>query len=160
MKLLVNSMNNDLTAPWQIFDEAGNAVLDVRPTEQADSVALELIDQDGKHISRLSCRLSAWKPFVDVTVRSKLVGRVVRRFDLQGSSFQFDGINWHTEGDADSYDFGIFNHEYKVAEVALQAFEETDCIQLDVANKRNLLPAICMLLTVELIMIAEQRKTS
>ena len=80
----------------------------------------------------------------------KHAGKVTQRYALEGTRIHFDGLNWYTVGDTGQLDYTVIEHEKAIASVGSESFGGVDHICLTIQSKRRILPAIAMVLAVQM----------
>ena len=138
-----------------IRDESERDVLSAEGELFSLGAKLHVFDSTGREIALIHQQLLSWRPRYRIEINGREIGHVVRRFALIGSRFDFDGPGWFAEGSFGSHDFTVFDHERIVMTVRKTWFSWGDSYELDITGKDDILPAICVLLAIDLSIAAE-----
>jgi len=142
-----------------VRDEAERDVLAAEGELFSLGAKLHVFDLSGKEIGFIHQQLLGWRPRYRVEINGRQVGFVVRRFALVGSRFDFDGLGWVAEGSFGSHDFTVYDQERVVMTVRKAWFSWGDSYELDIRAKEEIVPAICLLLAIDLALALDSKSS-
>lgn len=155
MKFYVRQQPFSWKTRFSIRDEAERDVLAAEGELLSLGARLHLFDSTGKAIGVIQQQILGWRPRYRVEINGRQIGFVVRRFALIGSRFDFDGLGWVAEGSFGAHDFTVYDQERVVMTVRKAWFSWGDSYELDIRAKEEIVPAIGLLLAIDLALAAD-----
>lgn len=155
MKFYIKQQPFSWRERFYIRDEFERDILAAESELFSLGAKLHIFDTAGKEIGLIHQQQLSWRPRYRVELNGRLAGQVVRRFALIGSRYDFDGPGWLAEGSFGSHEFVVYDKERTVMTVRKAWFTWGDSYELEIASKEDILPAICLLLAIDLSIAAE-----
>jgi uncharacterized protein YxjI len=141
-----------------IRDEAEKDILSVEGEIFTWGAKLHIFDQKGQEIAFIRQQVLSWRPRFYIEINGREIGCVIQRFALIGTRFDVDGLGWAAEGTFGSHDFTLFDKERIVMSVRKAWFTWGDSYELDIPKKEEVLPAICILLAIDMAIEAANNR--
>jgi uncharacterized protein YxjI len=138
-----------------IRDESDRDLLSAEGEFISLGAKLHVYDGSNRAIALIQQQLLSWRPRYRVEINGHETGSVVRRFALIGSRYDFDGPGWVAEGSFGSHAFTLYDRERVVMTVRKAWFSWGDSYELDIPVREEILPAVCVLLAIDLSLAAE-----
>jgi uncharacterized protein YxjI len=157
MKFYLKRQPFKLGERFSIRDETDKDVLAVEGERFDCGSRLRVFDHRGKEIASVRQQILGWQPSCQIEINGKLIGSVVRRFAFIGTRFEVDGPDWVADGDFEAHEFIVTEDERTLMTVRQSEFTWGDSVELSIASRDKILPAVCVLLAIDLAIDASQR---
>ena len=149
MKLLFKQKMFSWFDSYDILDKEGNTVYTVKG-QLAWGHCLKIFDAEGYEIGTVQERVLSFLPKFEIYLRNQYVGCITKEFSFLKPKFNIDYNGWYIEGDFFGWDYNVYDMTGKcVAEVSKQLFNWTDTYVIDVANSRDALGALMLVLAID-----------
>ena len=133
---------------YDIFDENGETVYTVEG-QLSWGHRLHILDSRGEHIATVKQKIFTLMPGFELYVGEELIGTLEKEFSLFKPRYYIDFNGWQIEGDFFEWDYSILEGEHTVATVSKELFNWTDTYAIDVADPRNALYALMVVLAID-----------
>ena len=111
---------------------------------------LHILDPQGRHIATVQQKVLTFLPKFDMYVGEEYVGSIQKEFTLLRPSFDLDCNGWRVEGSFMEWDYAILDGAGRqVAAVSKELFHWTDTYVIDVADQRDALYALMVVLAID-----------
>ena len=149
MKLLFKQRFFSWFDSYDIFNEAGDTVYVVKG-QLAWGHCLKIFDGAGNELGLVKQKLFNWLPTFEMYLQGQYLGRIKREFTLFRPRYAIDCNGWQVEGDFFEWDYIIRNAAgQEVATVTKELFNWTDTYSIDVADPRDGLCALMLVLAID-----------
>ncbi len=149
MKLLFKQRMFSWFDSYDIYDEAGNTLYEVKG-QLSWGHCLKIFDAAGRELGMVQQRVLTFLPAFDIYMHDEFVGSIKKEFTFFMPAYDIDFMGWHVEGDFLEWDYEITNGAGQcVATVSKQLFNWTDTYIIDVANPRDALAALMLVLAID-----------
>lgn len=111
---------------------------------------LHILDPMGQHIATVKQRVLTFLPKFDLYVRETCVGTICKEFAFLRPAFTLDFNGWQVSGSFMEWDYTITDAEGRqVATVSKELFHWTDTYVIDVAEEKDALYALMVVLAID-----------
>ena len=111
---------------------------------------LHILDPQGRHIATVQQKVLTFLPKFDMYVGEEYVGSIRKEFTLLRPAFDLDYNGWRVEGSFMEWDYAILDGAGRqVAAVSKELFHWTDTYVIDVADQRDALYALMVVLAID-----------
>lgn len=111
---------------------------------------LHILDPQGRHIATVQQQVLTFLPKFDMYVGDEYVGTIRKEFTFLRPSFNLDYNGWRVEGSFMEWDYAIVDGSgSQVAAVSKELFHWTDTYVIDVADERDTLYALMVVLAID-----------
>ena len=111
---------------------------------------LHILDPQGRHIATVQQQVFTFLPKFDMYVGDEYVGTIRKEFTFLRPSFNLDYNGWRVEGSFMEWDYTILDGTGRqVAAVSKELFHWTDTYVIDVADQRDALYALMVVLAID-----------
>ena len=111
---------------------------------------LHILDPQGRHIAIVQQQVFTFLPKFDMYVGDEYVGTIRKEFTFLRPSFNLDYNGWRVEGSFMEWDYTILDGTGRqVAAVSKELFHWTDTYVIDVADERDALYALMVVLAID-----------
>jgi uncharacterized protein YxjI len=109
-----------------------------------------IADRNGNLVGRLEQRIFTFLPKFDIYVGNQMIGTVEKEFTLFRPSFYLDFRGWRVDGNFFEWDYSITDGTGNtVARIEKQLFRFTDTYLIDIADDRDALIALMVVLAID-----------
>ena len=111
---------------------------------------LHILDPQGRHIATVQQQVFTLLPKFDMYVGEECVGTIRKEFTFLRPAFTLDYNGWRVEGSFMEWDYTIVDGAGRqVAAVSKELFHWTDTYVIDVADERDALYALMVVLAID-----------
>lgn len=133
---------------YDIYDEDGNTVFTVEG-KLSWGHCLHIKDAYGNHIGTLQERIFTFLPQFEIYINDRYVGCIKKEFTFFKPQFTIDCNGWQVNGQWMEWDYTIVDGPRKVAAISKELFHWTDTYVIDVADPRDALGALLVVLAID-----------
>ena len=148
MKLLFKQRAFTWFDSYDIFDEAGNTVYTVQG-RLAWGHKLEISDAAGNYLGQVRQEVLTFRPRFSLFIGENCVGQLRKEFALFKPVFTLDCNGWEIEGNFWEWDYRVTEGSRIVMTVSKELFHWTDTYQMDIADPRDALPCLMIVLAID-----------
>lgn len=149
MKLLFKQRMFSWFDSYDIYDEGGKTLYTVKG-ELSWGHCLRIFDQNGNELGMVKERVLTFLPLFEIYMNGQLAGTIKKEFTFFTPAFEIDFMHWHVEGDFFEWDYRIMaKNGQQVASVSKQLFNLTDTYIIDVAEAKDALGALMLVLAID-----------
>ena len=149
MKLLFKQRMFSWFDSYDIYDEAGNTVYEVKG-ELAWGHLLRIYDANGVEVGYIKEKVFTWLPKFEMYVGDTYLGCICKDFSFFKPKFNIDCNGWSIDGDWFEWDYAIRNYNgEEIATVSKEIWHWTDTYIIDVRNSGDALCALMLVLAID-----------
>ncbi len=148
MKLLFKQRAFTWFDSYDIFDEAGDTVYTVQG-RLAWGHRLEISDAAGNYLGQVRQEVLTFRPRVALFSGENCVGQLRKEFALFKPVFTLDCNGWEIEGNFWEWDYRVTEGSRIVMTVSKELFHWTDTYQMDIADPRDALLCLMIVLAID-----------
>ena len=148
MKLLFKQRAFTWFDSYDIFDEAGNTVYTVQG-RLAWGHRLEISDAAGNYLGQVRQEVLTFRPRFSLFIGENCVGQLRKEFALFKPVFTLDCNGWEIEGNFLEWDYRVTEGSRIVMTVSKELFHWTDTYQMDIADPRDALLCLMIVLAID-----------
>lgn len=149
MKLLFRQRFFSWLDSYDIYDEAGQTRYTVKG-QLSWGHCLKIFDASGQEIGMVKERILTFLPKFELYLQGRYVGSVCREFSFFRPRYHIDCNGWQVEGNFMEWDYEILDPTgTHVAAISKELFHWTDTYVIDVANERDALCALMLVLAID-----------
>lgn len=149
MKLLFKQRFFSWFDSYDIFDEAGNTVYTVEG-QLSWGHRLHILDRTGRHIGTVQQKVLTLLPRFELYENDVLIGTLQKELTFFKPRYDLDCNGWEIEGDFFEWDYTIFEAGGRAAAtVSKELFNWTDTYSIDVADPKDALRALMVVLAID-----------
>ena len=148
MKLLFKQRAFTWFDSYDIFDEAGDTVYTVQGC-LAWGHRLEISDAAGNYLGQVRQEVLTFRPRFSLFIGENCVGQLRKEFALFKPVFTLDCNGWEIEGNFWEWDYRVTEGSRIVMTVSKELFHWTDTYQMDIADPRDALLCLMIVLAID-----------
>ena len=148
MKLLFKQRAFTWFDSYDIFDEAGDTVYTVQG-RLAWGHRLEISDAAGNYLGQVRQEVLTFRPRFSPFIGENCVGQLRKEFALFKPVFTLDCNGWEIEGNFWEWDYRVTEGSRIVMTVSKELFHWTDTYQMDIADPRDALLCLMIVLAID-----------
>lgn len=148
MKLLFKQRAFTWFDSYDIFDEAGDTVYTVQG-RLAWGHRLEISDAAGNYLGQVRQEVLTFRPRFSLFIGENCVGQLRKEFALFKPVFTLDCNGWEIEGNFWEWDYRVTEGSQIVMTVSKELFHWTDTYQMDIADPRDALLCLMIVLAID-----------
>ena len=149
MKLLFRQRFFSWFDSYDIYDEAGETVYTVKG-QLSWGHCLKIFDVYGNEVGTVQERVLTFLPKFELYLGQQYAGCISKEFSFLTPRYNIDFNGWEVEGNFLEWDYTISNaFGQEIAYVSKELFHMTDTYVIDVANPRDALCALMLVLAID-----------
>lgn len=149
MKLLFKQRFFSWFDSYDIYGEQGETLYTVEG-KLSWGHCLHILDSRGEHIATVQERVLTLLPKFELYVGETCLGTIQKEFTFLRPRFHMDFKGWQVEGNFMEWDYTIVDREGRTAAaVSKELFHWTDTYVIDVADPRDALCALMVVLAID-----------
>lgn len=134
---------------YDIFDEEENIVYKVKG-QFSWGHCLKIFDKKGNEVGKVKQKVFAWYPRFDFYKNGEHIGFISRVFSPFKPKYHIDYNDWDVVGNWIEWDYDIINESgARIAGISKEIFKLTDTYVIDVANPKDALCALMIVLSID-----------
>lgn len=134
---------------YDIYDEAGNTVYTVEG-KLSWGHCLHILDDCGSHIGTVQERVFTFLPKFELYEGEAYIGCIQKEFTFFAPRFDIDCNGWQVQGSFMEWDYTVTEPcGAPVATITKELFNWTDTYVIDVADPRNALRVLMLVLAID-----------
>jgi len=156
MKLLFKQRLFAWLDSYDIYDENQNTVFTVKGV-LAFKHCFKIYDADGNEVGMIRERvMTFFCPRFDLIIDGAEAGGIVKEFTFFKPKFTLEFRNWQIEGDWLQWNYQIQSPGKVIAAITKQPFNWTDTYQIDVADPRDALAALMVVIAIDAVKCSQK----
>lgn len=149
MKLLFKQRMFSWFDSYDIYNQAGETVYTVKG-QFSWGHCLRIYDACDRYVGTVKQRVWSFMPRFEMYIGEQYVGCISKELSFFRPRYNIDCNGWHVEGDFFEWDYQILDPAgYAVATVSKELFNWTDTYSIDVAEPRDALCALMLVLAID-----------
>ena len=148
MKLLFKQRAFTWFDSYDIFDEAWDSVYSVQGRLDWGH-RLEISDAAGNYLGQVRQEVLTFRPRFSLFIGENCVGQLRKEFALFKPVFTLDCNGWEIEGNFWEWDYRVTEGSRIVMTVSKELFHWTDTYQMDIADPRDALLCLMIVLAID-----------
>jgi uncharacterized protein YxjI len=149
MKLLFKQRFFSWLDSYDIYDEAGRPVYTVKG-QLSWGHCLKIFDAQGRPLGSIQERILTFLPKFEMYLGDDYIGCISKEFSLFHPRYHIECNGWQVDGDWLEWDYQITDRTGRpVATVSKELFNWTDTYVIDVADPRDALCALMLVLAID-----------
>ncbi|MBQ2245181.1 MAG: LURP-one-related family protein [Oscillospiraceae bacterium] len=149
MKLLFKQRFFSWLDSYDIYDEAGRPVYTVKG-QLSWGHCLKIFDAQGRPLGSIQERILTFLPKFEMYLGDDYIGCISKEFSLFRPRYHIECNGWQVDGDWLEWDYQITDRTGRpVATVSKELFNWTDTYVIDVADPRDALCALMLVLAID-----------
>lgn len=149
MKLLFQQRMFSWFDSYDIYYENGETAYTVKG-QLSWGHCLKIYDPQGYEVGTVKEKVLAFLPRFEVYLGDRYLGMIRKEFTLFVSQFTIDFLGWQVDGGFLEWDYTVRSREGQtVAVISKELFHWTDTYVIDVADPRDALPALMLVLAID-----------
>lgn len=160
MKLCIRQQVFSWKDKFSIFDEQGQTRYTVEGELFSFGKKLHLYDLDGREAAFLQQKVMSFTPRFFVYIDGREVAEIVKKLTFLRPKYEIEGLGWQIEGDFWDHDYRITRSGLTIVTIRKQWLTWGDCYELDVADPRDEITALAVVLAIDAALAASQSSGS
>lgn len=148
MKLLFRQRFFSWLDSYDIYDEQGNTCYTVQG-QLSFGHCLHILDRNGRHIATVREKVLSFQPHFELELGGRRIGSIHKEFTLFKPRYVLDFNGWCVQGDFMEWDYIISAGGRRIAAISKQIWNFTDTYAIDVADNRDALCALMVVLAID-----------
>lgn len=149
MKLLFKQRFFSWFDSYDIYDETGQTVYTVKG-QLSWGHCLKIYDAQGREIGTVKERILTFLPKFEMYLGDRYIGCISKELTFFRPKYHIDCNGWDVDGDWFEWDYRIVNSTGSpVAQVTKELWNWTDTYVIDVADPRDALSALMLVLAID-----------
>ena len=134
---------------YDIYDEAGNTVYTVEG-QLSWGHLLRIYNAAGSEVGMVKEKILTFLPKFEIYLNGQCVGFIKKELSFINPRYNVEYNGWHVQGDFLEWEYSVFDSVDKViASVSKQIWRLTDTYTIDVADPRDALCALMVVLAID-----------
>ena len=134
---------------YDIYDEAGNTVYTVEG-QLSWGHLLRIYNAAGSEVGMVKEKILTFLPKFEIYLDGQCVGFIKKELSFINPRYNVEYNGWHVQGDFLEWEYSVFDSVDKViASVSKQIWRLTDTYTIDVADPRDALCALMVVLAID-----------
>lgn len=150
MKLLIRQRVFSWTDSYDVFDEWGTPIYEVRAAFFALGHQIHVYDKaTGRDLGSIHQRLLTLMPVFDIVIGGRTMGTVRKQFTFLRPRYQVEYQGWQVEGDFLGWDYQVKKGSGTVMTIAKELFRWSDTYTLTCADPADAFPGLLLVLAID-----------
>ena len=146
---------------FYIRDESGRDIFSVEGELLTLGAKLHVYGAGGQEVAFIHQKLLSFMPRYIIDIAGSEIGTVIQRISFFKGRYDVEGLNWSAEGSFGAHEFWIQDAgQRQVMSVRKAWFTWGDSYEIDIADENDVLPAICVLLAIDMSIEARSRNSA
>lgn len=159
MKLYIKQQVFSWRDRFYVKDEAGRDRYYVEGELFSWGKKLHVYDMEGREVIYIQQKVMSWLPRYHIFIQGRETAEIVRELTFFRPRYRVGGLDWEVEGDFWAHEYTVTRAGRPVVTISKEWFTWGDSYALDLAEARDELPALAVILAIDCIM-AQQRSSS
>lgn len=121
---------------------------------------LHVTDPSGREVAFIQQKVWSWMPRFFVYVDGVEVAEIVKEFTLFFPRYRIDGLGWEIDGKFMAHDYEISKMGRSIVTIRKEWMTWGDSYELDIADPRDEIVALAVVLTIDCVMEASAAAAS
>lgn len=121
---------------------------------------LHVYDMAGREVAFIKQELWSWLPRYYVFCGGRQVAEIKKEFTFLFPKYTIEGLGWEIDGSFMAHDYIITKHEMPIVSIRKEWMTWGDTYELDIADPRDEIVALAVVLTIDCVMDDASRSAS
>lgn len=121
---------------------------------------LHVYDEQGQEAAFIHQKLMSWLPRYIVDIDGREVCQIVKKFTFLRPQYELIGLPWRVEGDFWVHEYVLYDDSREIMRLSKHWFTWGDSYELDIADDRDTLLCLCVVLAIDAAVAQEQAAAS
>lgn len=145
---------------FKVWDEAGSERYSVEGELFTLGKRLHVYDRNGSEAAYIREKVWSFLPRYFVYVNGQQVAEIVKRLSFLRPKYEVSGLDWEIRGSLWEHDYEVLEHGRPIVSIHKKWMSWGDSYELDIADSRNELPALAVVLAIDCVMASEAAAAS
>ena len=141
---------------FSVYNAAGEEVYYVEGEVFTFGKKLHLYDCGGRELAYIEQQLFTFRPHYQVFLNGREFATIIREFTFFHPEYTVEGPGWSVQGDFWDHDYAINDGVSNVASVEKEWFTLGDAYRISVADGRDAVAALAVVLVIDACIAAER----
>lgn len=160
MKLYIKQKVFSWTTKFTVKDENGNDKYYVEGELFSWGKKLHVTDVNGREAAFIQQKVFSFLPRYFVFVNGEQIAEIVKEFSFFRPKYSIEGLGWNINGDFWSHDYMITQNGRPIVTIQKEWMTWGDSYELDIADPRDEIVALSVVLTIDCVMAAQAASSS
>ncbi len=160
MELYIKQKVFSWTDKFTVKDEAGQDKYYVEGEFFSWGKKLHVMDLNGSEVAFIQQKVFSFLPRYHVFTNGQQIAEIVKEFTFLRPKYSIEGLGWEIEGDFWAHDYSITRGGVPVVTIRKEWFTWGDSYALNIADPRDEIVALAVVLTIDCVMAAEAAASS
>ena len=160
MELYIKQKVFSWTDKFTVKDEAGQDKYYVEGEFFSWGKKLHVMDVNGNEVAFIQQKVWSFLPRYHVFTNGQQIAEIVKEFTFLRPRYSIEGLGWEIEGDFWAHDYAITRSGVPVVTIRKEWFTWGDSYALNIADTRDEIVALAVVLTIDCVMAAEAAASS
>lgn len=152
MELYIKQKVFSWTDKFTVKDEAGQDKYSVEGEFFSWGKKLHVLDLDGSEVAFIQQKVLSFLPRYHVYTNGQQIAEIVKEFTFICPKYSIEGLGWEIEGDFWAHDYAITRNGVPVVTIRKEWFTWGDSYALNIADARDEIVALAVVLTIDCVM--------
>lgn len=121
---------------------------------------LHVYDMTGAEVAFIKQEVWSWMPKFCVFTGGQQVAEIKKEFSLFFPKYCIDGLGWEIEGSFWEYEYAIRKNNRTIVSISREWMTWGDSYELDIADPRDEIVALAVVLTIDCVREAQQNSSN
>lgn len=121
---------------------------------------LHVYDTSGNEVAFIQQKVFSFLPKFFVFVNGSQIAEIVKEFTFLRPKYSIEGLGWEIEGSFMAHDYEITQHGRPIVTIHKEWMTWGDCYELDIADERDEIVALSVVLAIDCVMAAAAAASS
>lgn len=154
MKLYIKQKVFSWNDKFTVKDENGTDKYYVEGEFFSWGKKLHVKDVGGNEVAFIQQKVLSFLPKYFVFINGEQVAEIVKEFTFLRPKYSIDGLGWSINGDFMSHNYEITQNGMPIVSISKEWMTWGDSYELDIANPRDEIVALSVVLTIDCVMAA------
>jgi uncharacterized protein YxjI len=121
---------------------------------------LHVYDISGNEVAFIQQKVFSFLPKFFVFVNGSQIAEIVKEFTFLRPKYSIEGLGWEIEGSFMAHDYEITQRDQPIVAIHKEWMTWGDCYELDIADERDEIVALSVVLAIDCVMAAAAAASS
>ena len=155
MKLYIRQKIFSWVDQFAVKDENGSDKYFVEGEFFSWGKKLHVSDSSNNEVAFIQQKVFSFLPKFFVFIDGNQIAEIVKEFTFLHPKYSIDGLGWEIKGSFMAHDYEIMQQGHSIVTIHKEWMTWGDCYVLDIANERDEIVALSVVLAIDCVMAAE-----
>lgn len=145
---------------FKVWDESGSERYSVEGELFTLGKRLHVYDRSGNEAAYIREKVWSFLPRYFVYVNGQQVAEIVKRLSFLRPKYEVSGLGWEIRGSLWEHDYEVLDADRPIVSIHKKWMSWGDSYELDIADNRNEIPALAVVLAIDCVMASEAAAAS